>query len=69
MKNNEDGVRLRVRRLAWLVALAWATPGTWAQVAAPSGGTLKEVVVSGSRVEQGVEEVPATITTIGSGTT
>lgn len=52
-------------RLSLCLGLAFGSHGAWAQDAAmPSVGTLKEVVISGSRVEQDIDEVPATITSI-----
>ncbi|OYQ40186.1 hypothetical protein CHU94_12800 [Rhodoferax sp. TH121] len=52
-------------RLSLCLGLAFGSHGVWAQDAAmPSMGTLKEVVISGSRVEQDIDEVSATITTI-----
>lgn len=51
--------------------MAWGSAAVWGQVAdpvvlaqAPAAGVLKEVVVSGSRVEQDIDDVPVTITTI-----
>nr|WP_315464352.1 TonB-dependent hemoglobin/transferrin/lactoferrin family receptor [uncultured Rhodoferax sp.] len=48
-------------QIAMLVALACAGAAAWAQ---ESSGTLKTVVISASRVEQDVEELPATMTVI-----
>ncbi len=51
--------------------MAWGSAAVWAQVVepvvlaqAPAAGALKEVVVSSSRVEQDIDDVPATITSI-----
>lgn len=59
-------------RLSLCLGLAFGGGGVWAQeapAAAPGAerpvAMLKEVVISGSRVEQDIDEVPATITTIG----
>jgi hemoglobin/transferrin/lactoferrin receptor protein len=65
--------RFALSQLSLCVGLACSSMAVWAQTApvadtlvaqAPVGGVLKEVVVSGSRVEQDIDEVPATITTI-----
>lgn len=65
MKNHDEGARLRVQRISMLVALACSAPATWAQATRPNPEpTLKTVVVSGSRVEQETDTVPATITSI-----
>jgi len=62
--------RFSLSKLSLCLGLAWGGTASWAQVAdtvlaqAPAGGVLKEVVVSGSRVEQDIDEVPATITAI-----
>lgn len=64
---NGSGVGgLALSRLSLGVALACCAGHVLAQaaVAAPAGATLKEVVVSGSRVEQDITEVPATITSV-----
>ena len=57
-------------QLALCVGLACSSMAVWAQsadvqVAQAQARTMNEVVVSGSRVEQDIDEVPATITTIG----
>lgn len=66
MNKRTEGPRLRVSKISMLVALACGAPATWAQGPATSApeATLKPVVVSGSRVEQDADAVPATITTI-----
>src|SRR5262245_25885384 len=56
-------------QLSLCVGLACSSMAVWAQSADPvvaqaPAGALREVVVSGSRVEQDIDEVPATITTI-----
>ena len=52
-------------KLSLCLGLAWGGAGSWAQPDAPAVKALKEVVISGSRVEQELEDVPATITSIG----
>ena len=54
-------------RLSLCLGLAFGGSGVWAQEAPVTErpvATLKEVVVSASRVEQELEEVPATLTVI-----
>ncbi|MCW2313633.1 TonB-dependent receptor domain-containing protein [Rhodoferax antarcticus] len=60
-------------KLSLCLGLAWGTAASWAQTVpqpvsavqhAQATHTLKAVVVSGSRVEQEADDVPATITTI-----
>ncbi|MDZ7892556.1 TonB-dependent hemoglobin/transferrin/lactoferrin family receptor [Rhodoferax sp.] len=54
-------------RLSLCLGLAFGSGGLWAQevpVAVRPVATLKEVVVSASRVEQELEDVPATLTVI-----
>lgn len=57
-------------KLSLCLGLAWGTAASWGQTAlanepqAQASPTLKVVVVSGSRVEQELDDVPATITTI-----
>lgn len=62
-------LRFPLTRLALGVGLACGGSVAWAQVTEAQqiaqAGVMREVVVSGSRVEQDINEVPATITTIG----
>ncbi|HZY20739.1 MAG TPA: TonB-dependent hemoglobin/transferrin/lactoferrin family receptor [Ramlibacter sp.] len=69
MKKRNDVAGLRLSKLTLCIALAWGAFPVCAQDAsvgkpAPEGA-LKPVVVSGSRVEQDADAVPATITSIG----
>lgn len=61
-------LRFPLTQLALGVGLACGNTIAWAQVPEAQqiaqAGVMREVVVSGSRVEQDVDEVPATITTI-----
>ncbi|RYY66116.1 MAG: TonB-dependent hemoglobin/transferrin/lactoferrin family receptor, partial [Comamonadaceae bacterium] len=69
MNKRNEGPRLRVAQISALVAMACGAPGAWAQAATAeptvtAEATMKPVVVSGSRVEQDADTVPAVITTI-----
>jgi hemoglobin/transferrin/lactoferrin receptor protein len=66
--------RFSLTRLSLCLGLAFGGGVVWAQTAVPAAtevsaaeqpvGTLKEMVISGSRVEQDIDDVSATITTI-----
>jgi hemoglobin/transferrin/lactoferrin receptor protein len=63
----ERNRRFSLNRLALGVGLACGGVAAWAQsmdVQMAQARTMREVVVSGSRVEQDIDEVPATMTTI-----
>ena len=70
MSSDKAIQRFTLRQISLCVGLACSSMAVWAQTADPvvaqasTGGAFKEVVVSGSRVEQDIDEVPATITTI-----
>lgn len=67
--------RFSLSKLSFCLGVAWGGAAVWAQSSdlvlaqartdANPTITLKEVVVSGSRIEQDIDEVPATITTVG----
>lgn len=66
MARNRVSGQFSLTRLSLCLGLAFGGGGAWAQDAAVQPvATLKEVVISGSRVEQDIDDVPVTMTTIG----